>query len=370
MLKRNNDLINARGVANNPPISCDSPLINQDYASFINSLLPVQQGVPANRRRLPHNPSFELHPYLKHVSEEYFEKYIIGTFPPISYVIDELLDNNGLAITHMLQPENGIIARPAIPFFHGNRGLMWDYILTPDELVALNNILDREGKRDYLIDWLLKSKIIYSDIIFSTQRELENNRYTAKDTQLNNICINKDLICHILTNSNARYLMFNSSSTFGQNNWVNNDYSKSFDLFVKGCRELGLKVELKISQGPTLPIPWIEVNLFNAAFINQNFKNKIAFEMRLSITGNIDKLLLGNCLGADKFISKEFHVFTPISPAGIRGAALGNLIFQRWALLHNDGLINMGGLRNFLKDIFIWYKQNEIDQIYNLNIQL
>lgn len=369
MLRRNNNLITGRGINNNPPIHCSSPAIQQDFINFLTDLLLIQLGVNQNHRKLPQHTPFEVHPYLQYVNQEYFEKYIIGTFPPISYVIDLLLSNYNLAITHFLQPNGGRrIKRPDIPFFHGNKRLMWDYCLTAIELATLNAIPTRDGKKDYLINWLKKNKIIYSDIILSVQRELDDNLYTAKDTQLFNICINKNLICHILTNPDAKYLMFNSSSTFGQNDWVNIEHSKSFDLFLSGCQELGLKVEIRINQGPTPPIPWIEINAANAPFINHNFKNKIAFEIRLTITEKTNKTFLATCLDSNEYLSKEFHVITPVSPAGIRGATKRNPIFQRWALIHNGGIIDMDGLKQFLKDIFNWYKQDNIAAIYNLNV--
>jgi hypothetical protein len=369
MLRRNNNLINARGINNNPPINSNSPSIQEDFINFLAALLAIQPGVNANQRKLPPNPAFEMHPYLQYVSQEYLEKYIIGTFPPISYVIDLLLSEYSLEISHLLQPIAGRrIKKPDIPFFHGNRRLMWDYILTQEELEELSLKENRENKKEFLIKWLQENGIIYSDIIFSIQRKLEDGRYSAKDTQLYNICINKNLISHILFNPNVKYLMFNSGSTFGQNNWVNMENPKSFDLFIRGCLEVGLKVELRINQGPTHHFNWIEINVANAAIINQYFRNKIAFEIKLTISKNTNKAFLSNCLNSESFFSKEFHVVTPVSPAGIRGATLGNLIFQRWAIIHNGGIINMAGLGEFLKDIFTWYKQGNFDQIYNLNV--
>jgi hypothetical protein len=384
MLRRNNQLITQRGIVNNPLITCASPAITQDNTAFMNWLLPPQLGVPETQRRLPTNSPFEMHPYLKYVSQEFFEKYIIGTFPPISYVIDELLNNHGLAITHLLHPNGAIYtARPDIPFFHGNLGLLWMFILTQAEIAYIEALPNRESIKEYLINWLNKNEIIYSDIIKSTQRILDNGNYTSGDNQLHNICINSDLICHILSNPNAKYLMFNTSQTFGRSALVhinrndfglrgqvnvNND-ANSFDLFIRGCQELGLKVEFRINHGPTPIIPWTELNAINAVFINQNFKNKIAFELRLTTTEKTNKIFLKSCCTDGNYQSREFYVFTPLSPAAVdRGMSRRNRIFIRWTLLHNAGVIDIHATRKFLKDVFSWFKGNDFDEIYNLNV--
>lgn len=76
MLRPNLQLISARNL------SCDSPDITTDNDIFINELIQ-------NNGRLPPHSPFEIHPYKSGFPLQEFEKYIIGTFPPISYVLDK-----------------------------------------------------------------------------------------------------------------------------------------------------------------------------------------------------------------------------------------------------------------------------------------
>lgn len=121
---------------------------------------------------------------------------------------------------------------------------MWDFILTNGELEKLNLLFEKENGRrlvkDYLISFLKNHKINYADIIDAVQRTLnEKNRYDANDNNLFNICVNKDLIKHILSNKNAKFILFNTSSIFGNKGiQVENDKkinvdenTKSLDIF-------------------------------------------------------------------------------------------------------------------------------------------
>lgn len=205
MLKRNNDLINARGIQ--VDIDDDSPSIAADFANFLNDLHP--DGI------LPADPPFELHPYLQDFPLQDFDKYIIGTFPPISYACDKtipLLDN-------LVQPDGSNLSKPHIPFFHGNRSSMWRFLLRNGEHRQLEDILNggndaRQQARIFLIGILNRLHINYSDIIRSAQRRLKENKYTAEDRSLWNISINNGLINQLLANNKAKYLLFNTAIRF------------------------------------------------------------------------------------------------------------------------------------------------------------
>jgi hypothetical protein len=378
MLRRDNNLINARGINNNPPINCSSPAIQQDFETFKNDLLH-QHGVHPNRRMLSPNPPFEKHPYLQYVSKEFFEKYIIGTFPPISYVIDLLLAEYGLAITHLIQPNGvGTITEPYIPFFHGNFASFWKFILTNEEFQEIRNTVNRGERKEKLLKWLNENRIIYSDIIKSTQRELDDEvSYNSEDQYLHNICINTDLICHIMQNSNAKFLMFNTSNTFGRNTLLHlnrnqngskgqvnvNTDANSFDLFIRGCQELGIKVEFRINQGPTILIPWVELNAVNAPYVNQNFKNKIAFEIRLTITNKVNPDFIKSCLNGIT-ISKELTVITGPSPSSqaVRGVG-GNHNYLAWQVLNPNSTTT-----DFIRYVHNCFRNNMFNNLYALNL--
>lgn len=361
MLKRNNDLITNRGLI--PAlINCSSPQIAADFADFIADII-AQGGV------LPPNHPFEIHPYLNEFPLQNYEKYIIGTFPPISYLKDH---PNPLAplLAVLNYPGGGGISAPWIPFYHGNRGNQWEYLLNPVEYAALvaivpgliNPPVNRVDAKNYLIKFLITNKINYSDIIRSCQRAV----YNANDIGLHNICINKDIICHILNNDNANEILFNTGSSFGvtglqihQNinpygapGMVNVRRTSSFDLFVRGCQEIGLKVEVRIIHGPGINFPWTPINL--AA---PHLHNKVIFEMRLSGNINIDDC---NFNGV-----REYTVITGPSPSrqAERGVA-GNANFIAWNALQPPGA---GGVRNFIKYIYQTFRGN-VAPLYNLNI--
>lgn len=379
MLRRKNNLITARGINNNPPINCGSPAIELDFSNFLTALFPIQQGVNQNHRKLQQHPPFEMHPYLQYVSQEFVEKYIIGTFPPISYVIDLLLSEHGLTITHLLQPNGfGTITEPYIPFFHGNLASFWKFILTDQEFLEISNTVNRVERKERLLKWLNENRIIYSDIIKSAQRQLDDEVcYNSEDQYLHNICINKDLICHILRNPNTKYLMFNTSNTFGRTSLlhinknrggvrgqvnVNND-ANSFDLFIRGCQELGIKVEFRINQGPTIFIPWVELNHLNAPYVNQNFNNKIAFEIRLTITNKVNSDFMKSCLN-DRIVSKELTVITGPSPSSqaVRGVG-GNHNFLAWQALNPNCTTT-----DFIRYVHTCFRNSMFDELYALNL--
>lgn len=374
MLKRNNDLIANRGLipAN---INCSSPQIADDNAAFIEALI-------AGRGVLPPNPPFEIHPYLNEFPLQNYEKYIIGTFPPISYILDnQLISAHG--INFLRQPPGAggrRINRPEIPFFHGNKGLMWDYLLNNDdpntELTTLYNFLplNRIDARNYLIDFLHQNQINYSDIIYAAQRNKnKKSRYDGTDENLNNICINSNLLSHILGSPKAKYLIFNSGSPFGTGFTIhqnNNEHGilgqimitnnrKSFDLFTRGCQEIGLKLEFRINN-----YEWVEVSdqQINIQLLHNFLQHKIIFQMRISKT-DYTSTQYSNLFHS----AREFMIITPISPAGIRGAALANLCFINWAN-NNNYLLNIDSLKLFLKYIFNCIRMNDFNALYNLNV--
>jgi hypothetical protein len=330
MIKSNNTLIINRGIT--PPVACHDAAINNDNSRFINELI-------LNAGQLPLNPPLEIHPYKSEFPLQQFEKYIIGTFPPISYVLNHM-QVVAAGIQSLSQPVGAggnNITQPLIPFYHGNRGSMWDFLLTPAQMAALTALLQgpngRQQAKQYLIHFLLEHRINYADIIDSAQRSLNNqNRYTASDSNLYNICINKDLICHILTNPHAKHLLFNTASIFGGaglqtqgNGMVNvNTNTKSFDLFIRQCQELGLELAIRIQNGnPATQFNWTTIQMLNS----NKGRNKLVFELRLKNPANNKKLSCNFEPGAEKILT----VVTGPSPATIALLGLsGNVNCDEW----------------------------------------
>jgi hypothetical protein len=350
MLKRDNDLIIGRGLS--AEIGDHSPSILLDFNTFLHAIQPG--GI------LPVNPPFEVHPYLDDFPLQNFDKYVIGTFPPISYACDKA--NPGLQ--NLVQPTGGNIARPYVPFFHGNQFSMWNFILNDQELETFENILDANGReqaKTFLINFLTRVEINYSDIIKSAQRKLVDNKYNAEDKNLWNISINNTLINHLLSNEGARYLLFNTGSTFG-NNGLNihqnrNAYglpgqlnvrqeTNSFDLFIRGCQEMGLQIDFRISQG-IQQFEWTELNGANTITLQHNLKTKIAFEARIRSNA----------------IERVFTIITPFSPAAVnRGNTALNSIVSIWLAQHPDQ-----SPADLLHYIYHDFRNGLAENLYQLN---
>ncbi len=351
MLKTNNPLIAARKIPILPPVNCMSPAITADNMAFIAQLI-LDGGT------LPANPPFEIHPYLACFPLMDFEKYIIGTFPPISYVNDH---------PAMVAANKMIVGFPPpwTPFFHGNwKGGMWKYLLTGPQYAGLV-ATPRGGRKAFLINFLKENKINCSDIIKTTQREAFN----ANDSGLFNICINQDLICHILLNKSAKYLLFNTGTPFSRQGIkvyrvlnangapgmvkINASSTTAFDLFVRECQEMGLKIDFRINQGAVaLQFPWTP--LVGAM---PNLHNKVIFEIRISTEGLEEK--------CKRFSgSREFTVITGPSPSplAIRGIMKNANFIQFQAA--NPGK----NASDFIRHIYQVVRFGKIPGLYALNV--
>ena len=95
MLCKNNNLIRNRNL-NSELLDCNSNFIETDNE------IGIQQTIAGNGV-LPLDPFFEIHPYKDSFVLQAYKKIIIGTFPPISYLYDnlELLDER---IVNLFQP--------------------------------------------------------------------------------------------------------------------------------------------------------------------------------------------------------------------------------------------------------------------------
>lgn len=357
MLKKFSQLLINRGLLN-LDLDINSPEIELDNHNGIQEIIN-------DFGTLPPNPFFEIHPYYLAGQLKDFSKIIIGTFPPISYLLDrDDLINNG--IHELININHNIIQGPDIPFYHGNNGSMWDYLLDQHDLDILYN-LERFEKKQFLIDWLNNHEIVYNDIIHKTQRM----EFNAKDSSLFNIIPNEELIRFLFDSESVKYLLFNTSSTFNvggirlhinfnlNNNpgRVNvNTNPKSFDLFIRTAQDLGIKIYFRILEGPTHHFDWIETTIGNADFLNNNLRNKIQFELKMDGT-------VSNFLKDSKNKIKQFQVITGPSPS--RVANLGvprNLNFINW----NNG--NNGNVQQFIELIYHSFRNQPNPDLYYLNI--
>jgi hypothetical protein len=253
--------------------------------------------------KLPCNPAPEKHPYKEILLlDNSFQKFIIGTFPPHKYqadVFDRLTYCSGKKVS-----------KPKIPFYHGNREMLWKYLLGEELFNSLDT--DRSKRKIQIIEFLKKNKINYADIIDYCQRK----EYNSNDSDLYNILLNNDLVKSLSSNNNDGILLvFNTGSFFtlnGMNFRVRkkafNPKSYVFDMFVYLLIENGSKVEVQI-------------------------KN----EERISIEfANRDKLIkINNILSFNLFIdNKKFSVIAGPTPTTHDGKLKENLIFKRFIKKH------------------------------------
>ncbi len=368
MLRKRNNLIVDRGLLPDD-VTCISDLPEVDYATLL-----AECGATGI---LPNHPAFEKHPYLDLIEMGNYAKYLVGTFPPISYVAD-VLQIEGLA-----QPNGHFLGKPWIPFFHGNRGSMWEYLLSLDEYQELvdlipgdiNNNVSRANARNFLVQRLTQMRVNYSDVIKFTQRSLsDNHRYTSEDSKLWNICINEQLILQLLNNDKATTILFNTGSSFtntglrilpaharnGPFAIVNVDSKcSSFDLFIRGCQELGLQIAIRIIHGPTEHFDWCFFNQAQRLFLQMHIRRKLIFELRI----------IGQVKNND--FDREFTVITPASPAAVnRGRTRQNRIIQRWRDLHfpNDA-INHNTVGDFVRHVYQTFRLGDVHQLYNYNCE-
>ncbi len=294
--------------------------------------------------QLPPQPMFEKHPYLDTFELQNFEKYIIGTFPPISY----LYNTHGLNIIN--NPNGGVIRRPGFSFFHGNRGLLWDYFLSENEIIELpeDNVL----KPNFIQNILLNSKVNYCDIIYNVRRELEDNKYKGSDNLLFNIAPNLILIKHILNNPKAKYLMFNTASIYGMNGLevqnnslisLEND-AKSFDVFMRTLQELEFDLSLSFDNGAN----WVAIENLNLL----QRRVKLFFKLKIK---------------KPNFQEKVFYIVTPFSPAVAQRVNIlaNNPIVQNWRMNNENNNTQV-----MLSQIMNYFRNNNWDDLQAMNVNI
>jgi hypothetical protein len=358
MLKKNHDLLTARGL---DPLNISWNEIVADYLLFIEQTidtLRVKQNI--NCVCLPTQPGFELHPFKQYAPLRNFHKYIVGSFPPVGYLYDTatFIQNE---IGSVCQPDWGRkIPRAQIPYYHGNRGLMFDYLFTQEERNQIPE--NRLAARQYLIEKLLEQQINYADIIDAVQRNTIDSRYNGRDENLNNIIVNQDLINHILANPYADTILFNTGSIyslrgmqFDQNGKVNVEKCGALDLFFRALQELNLDLFIEISFLQN-DVPYQQLD--NLQFPMN--ATKLIFDLTISKKESYEY----PNLPAEFNNSKKLRCITPFSPAVARRINIlaGNPIVQKYLLEHP-----LADTRVMLAEIYQKFRNNTTQDFYALN---
>lgn len=350
-------------------LNCGMHSIQIDSELFIEE---VAHGLVDGASQLPIYPGFEKHPYKGILENIDASKYIIGTFPPISYLIDKL-QVNGYLVESLAQPTppHQVITKPQIPFFHGNLSALWSVLLTPLELAELNVFLplDRNGAKQYLIRKLNALGIFYDDIISFTQRKhgrlTPNNNlgYTFEDINLKNICPDTNLVKNVLLNQKLEVVCFTNGATFRSGNngglalyavgnrqgLVRTGNSDALSLFLRTCQDLGLKIEMSC-----MPyFNWTNIQLLTPV----QKRTKLIFELRVTKTNKVTLPAL------QAFQQKKFTAITPYSPAA-HGNIEDHPIVQ--ALRQVYGLNQTAP--QLLPNIYTHFRNNNYQELFQFNI--
>lgn len=365
MLNKEKKLLQNRGLDPQQTF-CSGNAVQNHNTAFRNA---IREAIVGDSSVLPIHPSFEIHPYKGCLPFNEQSKIIIGTFPPISYLIDEIGTTHP-NLQNLKQPTapHQSIYKPKIPFFHGNLGSLWKLLLTTGEFSQLQGFLptNRLGARAYLINLLQEVGIYYDDIISSTQRKLckikpdDNLGYSAEDVNLKNICLDFSLIANIVNNADTDVVCFTNGATFRtkglklytqatRRGIVRTNNSDAFSLFLRGCQDLGLSIELQCLPHYT----WTPL----AHLANNQVRTKLIFELRLTKGSHCRYPTLEN------FSRMEFTVITPFSPA-----AHGNIEYNPIVLKFRE-IHGQLSIEEILKDIYCKFRNCEHVQLYDYNIQ-
>jgi len=222
----------------------------------------------SNPMRLPCCPPPEKHPYadLFPINHNY-SKFIIGTFPPVSYLADIFLE--------LRFCDGKRVPNPQLPFYHGNRQKLWKYLLSEDEFSNLSAYAG-EQKREQLISFLRNNEINYADLISYCQR----SKYKSDDSNLYNIILNKHLL-EIFNNtqSSPPLLVFNTGSLF-TNRGVKffrdgslNTGTFVFDMFIYLLLEAGKEIFIQFQNQEPIKIDVANKNVLSL------YNNLIRFDL-------------------------------------------------------------------------------------------
>jgi hypothetical protein len=286
--------------------------------------------------QLPCNPMPEKHPYKSLMPlNTKFNKFIIGTFPPISYFSDTF-DN--------IKYCNGIkLSKPNISFYHGNRLMLWKYLLNNIQFGNLSS--DRSIKRNQIINFLIENRINYCDIIDFCQR-LD---YNADDANLYNIILNDDLLNVIKSDQSDLLFVFNTGSLFtnGGMNFTRegklNPKTFVFDMFVELMINNGFEVKIRIGD-----IDPILINHVNKKKLS-GFTNILRFDILVN--------------------DKVIKVVAGPSPADGDGKLLLNQIFKRFKNKINPNInyVDADVKRRFKSYVYQTALLGNPDDLYSLN---
>lgn len=268
---------------------------NAKHLELLNQISLADIG--ENKGSLSTLPPFERHPYLKTLDAiPNITGLMIGTFPPITYIADHF------GLPKLSNGKQRMLQRPAIAYFHGNKNSLWKF--SPFNFQSILNHIERDKKPSMITKALYDKNIMYTDMILYCQRELKHEekkngivlKYTASDTALHNIVLNKNVFDFLLKNTAISRLYFTNSFAFGmgedfftRQGLYNLKKRDAFQLFLKGADINGFKIEVAL---PDNKSSWLHINEFERPIneldsLNRFMRTKVHIKMRLSRLNSI-----------------------------------------------------------------------------------
>lgn len=216
----------------------------------------------------------EIHPY-SHFREKMSKNprgYILGTFPPASYLRSQLyIDNKMIGDRPFKVNEVEVRQPPKLNFFHGNKNELWRRLGIEDlSEIGILNFLNETG-------W------VYSDVIFSCHRDSIDS---PADGSLDNIVPNFELINEILSKDSRLSLWFTSSSIFnttgirfdGENfEKIDVSQGQAFDIFIRSLQELGYEISIS-KDGKN----WVDVRSENSQRLSSSYVGLIYLSLKIN----------------------------------------------------------------------------------------
>jgi len=278
--------------------SQENDLTEKSITELYNHSIDFMKG----ENKLPFNPAPEKHPYKEILPlDTSFQKFIIGTFPPHTYQSDLFKD--------LKYCSGKKVSKPKLPFYHGNREMLWYYLLGKELFNSLYT--DRIQRKIQIIDFLKEREINYADIIDFCQRQ----EYNANDSNLYNIVLNEDLLKLLnSTKSENILLVFNTGSFFTSSGMCFSRDQKLnpktfvFDMFIQLLIEDRREVEVQILNGERISINYANRNKL------KNIRNILSFNLFID--------------------NKKISVVAGPSPANGDGKLQENQIFKRFIKNH------------------------------------
>ena len=327
----------------------DFDIENDEHCIELSNLSTLP--IIATGGELPNLPPFEKHPYLSDlIPDDLITGIMIGTFPPISYMCDSFNFIN-------LHFGEQTIRPPDFPYFHGNSKTtsLWQYCLLNYKCISLK---PREERPIIINQILINNGIIYTDMIKYCQRSLSFNNeneiitYSAEDTNLHNIVLNKNVFEYLMSSNNINRIYFTNASFFVTNQnlfTMYGDYSLSkrdaFQLFLKGAQDNGYKIDF------SLPNP---VRLWYN--INEGPKRRETIHSFNNILSSRVSILLR--LSKDKIV-KTFNAVSCLSPAAVnRGKVRQNACVQQYMINNDIPIANAPEM--LLKDVLYHFFQDSL----------